>query len=145
MLTSVHPVILAAAIGAVVALVALIIAWVVRSTAIKATMFVLAIVCLLPGAYLLVAMNPWLVDSRYRTYRALYLDIQVGMTTGEVMALVEQHYPKTGARQRPKVMNDEPANLCFFMNPETSREPNCEGIFLAMTNGRVTAKTYSPD
>jgi hypothetical protein len=145
MLTSVHPVVLAAAIGAVVALVALIVAWAVRSKAIKATMFVLAIVCLLPGAYMLIAMNPWLVDSRFRTYRAFYRDIRQGMTRDEVMVLIERHYPKTGARQRPKIMSDDSTSLGFFMNPETSREPNCEGIFLSIENGRVRTKTYSPD
>jgi len=145
MLTSVHPIVLAAALGAVAALVALVVAWVVRSTAIKATMFVLAIVCLVPAAYLLIAMNPGLFDSRFRAYKAFYRDIQLGMTRDDVMALVERHYTKSGARQRPKIMSDDSTSLGFFMNPETSSEPNCEGIFLGMENGRVTTKTYSPD
>lgn len=31
------------------------------------------------------------------------------------------------------------------MNPETSTEPNCEGIFLKFEDGRVTAKDDSAD
>lgn len=145
MLTSIHPIVLAAAIGAIAALIALVVAWIVRSTAIKATMFTLALLFLLPAAYMFVAFNPWLVDSRFRTYRAFYHDIRQGMTRDEVMALIDRHYPKTGARQRPKVMQDDSSSLGFFMNPESSREPNCEGIFLAVENGRVRAKRYSPD
>jgi len=145
MLTSVHPVVLAAAVGAVLALVALIVAWIARSSAVKAAMTVLALVALIPAAFMVLAMNPWLVDSRYRTYRAFYRDIQLGMTRDEVIALIDRHYPLTGARQRPKVLNDDSSSLGFFMNPEKSREPNCEGVFLTMTNGRVAIKMYSPD
>lgn len=36
-------------------------------------------------------------------------------------------------------------DLSFFMNPETSREPNCEGIFLTLEASRVTKKVYSAD
>jgi hypothetical protein len=42
-------------------------------------------------------------------------------------------------------MSDEPDSLGFFMNPESSREPNCEGIFLKLEAGRVVSKEYSPD
>jgi hypothetical protein len=42
-------------------------------------------------------------------------------------------------------LHDTPDGLGFFMNPEASREPNCEGIFLRLEQGRVTKKTYSPD
>jgi len=59
--------------------------------------------------------------------------------------LLDRHYPASGPRRRPKVMTDEPGRLGFFMDPERYREPNCEGIFLTLTNGRVAGKWYSAD
>jgi hypothetical protein len=67
------------------------------------------------------------------------------MTRDEVYAALDHRYPKSGARKRPNVMEDTATNLGFFMNPETSREPNCEGIFLKFEKGRVKSKVYSPD
>ena len=67
------------------------------------------------------------------------------MTRDEVNLLLDRHYPELGARQRPKVMEDTSERLGFFMNPETSREPNCEGIFLSIREGQVIAKSYSED
>jgi hypothetical protein len=144
-MNSVHPVVLAAAIGGCVALLALGIAWLVRSSTVKAMMIVLALVSLLPGAYLFVGLNPWLVDSRFRTYRAFYKDIEIGMTREQVLAALERRYPANGQRKRPMVLHDTAEGLGFFMNPETSREPNCEGIFLTLVGGRVTKIVYSAD
>jgi len=62
-----------------------------------------------------------------------------------VLAALDRRYPKSGARKRPKVMEDTAESLGFFMNPETSREPNCGGIFLKLEQGRVKSKVYSPD
>ena len=67
------------------------------------------------------------------------------MTREQVLAAMDQRYPTNGSRKRPKIMDDTPESLGFFMNPETSREPNCEGIFLTLERGRVTRKVYSPD
>ncbi len=145
MLSSLHPFVLAAAVGAVLALVALIVAWLARTSTAKTVMIVLAVIFLVPAGYVLVGLNPWLVDSRFRTYRAFYRDIEVGMTREQVLAALEHRYPTNGPRKRPKILNDTPDGLGFFMNPETSREPNCEGIFLSFEQGRVTNKTYSPD
>ncbi len=108
-------------------------------------MVVLALIFLLPAGYLFVGLNPWLVDSRFRTYRAFYRDIEVGMTRDQVLAVMERRYPADGLRKRPKIMDDTSQRLGFFMNPETSREPNCEGIFLALEGGRVTKIVYSAD
>jgi hypothetical protein len=102
-------------------------------------------VFLLPAGYLLVALNPWLVDSRFRSYRAFYRDIEIGMTRNEVFEALERNYPADGPRKRPKILNDTAEGLGFFMDPETSREPNCEGIFLRLESGRVSAKSYSAD
>ena len=145
MLNSVHPVVLAAAVGGVIALVALVVAWLARSSAVKAIMVVLALIFLLPSGYLFVGFNPWLVDSRFRTYRAFYRDIEVGMTRDQVLAVMGRRYPADGPRKRPKIMDDTSQSLGFFMNPETSREPNCEGIFLTLEGGRVTKIVYSAD
>jgi len=144
-MSSVHPVVLAAVVGAGAALVALVIAWLVRNSAVKAMMIVLALVFLLPGVYLFVGLNPWLVDSRFRTYRKFYEEIEIGMTREQVLAALERRYPTDGPRKRPKILNDTPEGLGFFMNPETSREPNCEGIFLTLEGGRVTKRVYSAD
>ena len=117
----------------------------VRSRAVKSVMVVLALVFLIPSGYLFSVFHPELVDGRFRTYKAFYGDIQIGMTRDEVFAALDRRYPKSGARQRPKVMEDTADRLGFFMNPETSREPNCEGIFLKVEKGRVKSKVYSPD
>ena len=141
----VHPVILIAAIGALLALIAVVVACMARTGGLRVLMIVLAWVFLLPAASVFLAFHPELVDGRFRTYKAFYSDIQIGMTRDDVFAVLDRLYPKEGARQRPKVMGDTPDSLGFFMNPETSREPNCEGIFLKLENGRVKSKDYSPD
>jgi hypothetical protein len=103
-----------------------------------------AILCL-PAVYVFPGFHPELVDARYRTYKAFYRDIREGMTREEVLSLVDRHYPSTGPRQRPKIMQDTPERLGFFMTAETSFEPNCEGIFLALQEGRVSRKQYVRD
>ena len=45
----------------------------------------------------------------------------------------------------PKVLEDSDTRLDFFMNPERSTEPNCEGIFLQMQENKVVKKSYSAD
>jgi hypothetical protein len=105
----------------------------------------LALVLLLPAAWFFAALNPWLTDARFRAYRSFYQDLKPGMTRDEVLAQVASHYPASGERKAPKVMEDTPERLGFFMNPEHSREPNCEGIFLTLRDGKVVSKGYSPD
>jgi hypothetical protein len=136
---------LIAAVGVGLALAAVVTACLVRSGAVKALMIVLSLVFLIPAGSVFLAFHPELVDGRFRTYKAFYGDIQIGMTRDEVFAALDRRYPKSGARQRPKVMDDTADSLGFFMNPETSREPNCEGIFLKLEKGRVKSKEYSPD
>jgi hypothetical protein len=127
----VHPFILVAAVGALLALIAVVIACKARSGLVMALMILLALVFVAPAGYVFLAFHPELVDGRFRTYKAFYRDIQIGMTRDDVIAALNRHYPKSGPRQRPKVMDDTTNSLGFFMNPETSREPNCRDIFEA--------------
>ena len=63
----------------------------------------------------------------------------------EVMTLVDQHYPSEGERLRPNLIEGSGKKLSFFMNPEDSAEPNCEGIFLRMQDNKVVRKSYARD
>lgn len=98
-----------------------------------------------PSVYLAAALNPWLTDERFRTYRSFYREIEIGMTRAEVLNLIDRHYPADGSRQRPRIVTDTKDRLAFFMNPESSNEPNCEGISVALHEGSVAKKFYSPD
>jgi hypothetical protein len=109
-------------------------------------MILFGLILCLPAVYVYVwGFHRELVDARYSSYKAFYRDIHDGMTREEVFRTLERHYPNTGARKRPKIMEDTAKRLGFFMDPETSFEPNCEGIFLTLNDGRVTEKEYSPD
>ena len=141
----VHPFILFAAVGALLALIAVVIACKARSGLVMALMLVLALVFIAPAGYVFLVFHPELVDGRFRTYKAFYSDIREGMTHEQVLAAMEQRYPTNGPHKRPKIMDDTPTSLGFFMNPETSREPNCEGIFLTLESNRVTKVVYSAD
>lgn len=141
----VHPFILIAAGGVLAALVAIVIACRVKSRLVTVMMVVLALFFIAPAGYVFSAFHPELVDGRFRTYKRFYGDIQIGMSREQVLAAMEQRYPADGSRKRPKILNDTPDGLGFFMNPETSREPNCEGIFLTLEAGRVTKIVYSAD
>lgn len=137
--------ILIAVVGAIAALIAVIIACKVRSGFATLMMVGLALVFISPAACVFLVFHPELIDGRFRTYKAFYRDIQIGMTHDDVFVALEKRYPKSGTRQRPQVMQDSAEGIGFFMNPETSREPNCEGIFLSLDHGRVTKKDYCPD
>ena len=141
----VHPFILIAALGAFLAFVAIAGVCFTRSGGAKVLLIIFAVMFSLPAIYVFLGFHPELVDGRFRTYKAFYQDIQVDMTRDEVFAALDRHYPKSGPRQRSKTLDDTAQALNFFMNPETSREPNCEGIFLTLTNGHVVKKEYSRD
>ena len=140
-----HPLILIAAvtlIGAVACLVFAYLAshWLKRGILIVAALFLLG-----PSGVALICFKPELVDDRFRTYKQLFGDIEVGMSRAEVMTLVGQHYPSEGERLRPKIIEDSDKKLSFFMNPEDLTEPNCEGIFLRMQDNKVVRKSYARD
>ena len=141
----VQPFIIFAALSALAAVVAIIFACRARNTFVMVMLVLLALLLVAPSPVVVMMFFPELTDSRYRTYKAFYRDIEVGMTREQVLTAMERRYPKKGPRQQPTVMQDQPGGLGFFMNPEKSREPNCEGIFLTLEAGRVTKKVYSPD
>ena len=140
-----HPLILIAAvtlIGAVACLVFAYLAshWLKRGILIVAALFLLG-----PSGVALIGFKPELVDDRFKTYKQLFGDIEVGMSRAQVMKLVDQHYPSRGKRLRPKVLEDSEFKLSFFMNPEDSAAPDCEGIFLQMEDDSVVKKSYVRD
>jgi hypothetical protein len=118
----------------------------IRGCGRRVILMALGLALVLPGACLLLRIFlPETVDGRFRAYAKFYRGIQTGMSRAEVFIVRERCYPKDGPRKRPKVMDDQPGSLGFFMNPEHSREPNCEGIFLKLESGRATSKVYSAD
>ena len=141
----IHPFFLIAGFGVLIAAVLVFFGCRARSGLATAIMLFFALVFFLPAGFLFLQFHPELFDSRFRTYKAFYDDIKVGMTHDQVIGAMETRYPKNGKRQRPKIWADTPDQLKFFMNPESSREPNCEGISVSLTNGRVASKDYSPD
>lgn len=145
MFNALHPLIIAAAAGLVVALLVLLFAWKARNSTVKVAIVIFTVIALLPVGSVFVALSPWLGDSRFQTYREFYLDVKDGMNREQVFAVMARHYPPDGPRMRPKIMEDTAQRLGFFMNPESSREPNCEGIFLALEGNRVVRKEYSAD
>ncbi|MHA3774684.1 hypothetical protein ACXR0O_24440 [Verrucomicrobiota bacterium sgz303538] len=142
---SIHPVVLMALMAVIVGVALVILAFRASRADHRNALLVAGLVCFVPAAYLFVLTHPEFVDARFRAYKTFYNGIREGMTREEVFALLDLRYPPDGPRQRPKVMADEPGNLGFFMSPETSREPNCEGIFLTLHDSHVVKKYYSAD
>ena len=99
---------------------------------------------LLLGAIGISILNPGILDARFRAYQRFYSDISPGMSRAQVIALKERHYPADGPRKSPRLFEEE-GRFYFFMNAEGKREPNCEGIFLTLSNNTVIGKHYSPD
>lgn len=141
----IHPAFLIAGFGLLIALVLVFFACRARSGFATGLLLFFALVFTAPTIFIFLVFHPELVDGRFRTYKAFYHDIQVGMTRDQVVAAMEARYPKNGKRQRPKIIEDSSERLGYFMNPEGSREPGCEGIFIGFRNGCVVNKTYSPD
>ena len=140
-----HPIFLIAAVTLIGAVACLVFAyltskWIKRGILIVAALFLLG-----PSGVALIGLKPELVDDRFRTYKQLFGDIEVGMSRADVMTLVDQHYPSEGERLRPNIIEDSDKKLGFFMNPEDSTEPNCEGIFLRMQGDKVVRKSYARD
>jgi hypothetical protein len=145
MIFGIHPAFLIAGVGLLIAAVLVFFGCRARRGLATRILLFFALVFVLPGICLFLEFHPELIDGRFRTYKAFYGDIKVGMTRDQVIAAMEARYPQTGKRRRPKIMEDTPNRLGFFMNPETLREPNCEEIFLSLHSGRVVSKDYSPD
>lgn len=142
-----HPIFLIAGVTLLGAIACLVFACLASRWLKRSILIVVALVLLTPSGLALIMLKPELVDARFRTYKRLYGDIQVGMSRSEVMTLVIKHYPNEGKRLSPKVIENSETRLAFFMNPEDeeSGEPNCEGIFLNMQDDAVVEKSYSRD
>src|SRR5690554_4686437 len=82
-------------------------------------------------------------DGRYRTFNTVYKEVEIGATRQEVESIIKQHYPAGGERLPPKVLESTSSTMSMFMNPEHSKEPNCELIEFNFTNGKVTNKQYT--
>jgi hypothetical protein len=145
-MSSTHSIIVLAALGIAASIILLITAFFkVRSIGLKVLLALIAVMTLMPAGLVVLVVHPEWVDARYRSYKNFYTEIQPGMTREEVMALQARMYPEGGARQKPRIAMEDDTSLTFFMHPEVSTEPNCEGIFLVFKDGKVTSKTYSPD
>jgi hypothetical protein len=144
MTPAIHPLILMAAIGVIAALVLAVLCCRAGSAARRIVFAFSALACLAPAGLLCAVFYPELFDPRIRTYKAFYRDIQQGMTRADIEALLSRHYPQGGPRLRPR-MDETPGRVGFLMNPETSAEPDCEGIFLTIHNGSIVEKRYLAD
>src|SRR3954469_22826596 len=120
-----HPFMLITLVGACAAFVTVVLGCRARSRGAIAACVVLTVIFLLPAFIVFNVLFPEFLDGRFRTYKAFYRNIELGMTRNEVMQLRDHYYPKSGSHLAPKIMDDTPQRLGFFMNPETSREPNC--------------------
>jgi len=127
----------------VVALIAVIVAFRGKRRAVRILSGFAAPLLLICGAFL-TALNPGILDSRFRAYQHFYNDISPGMSRDQIIALRDRHYPAGGPRRSPELFEQD-GRFYFFMNSEGGREPNCEGIFLTMSNNTVIGKHYSPD
>lgn len=142
---SLHPIFLIALVTLLGAVAFIVLAFLDSRKPKRGIILAVVLALLAPSCLLVVVLNPELVDARFRTYKRLYRNIRIGMTRQEVLVLVDRHYPPGGERMPPFVMEDSPNRLGFFMNPGKSTEPNCEGIFLQMKDGKVVGKIYSRD
>jgi hypothetical protein len=136
---------IAAVLGGLTVILLLVLAVRSRHPARNGLLLALGLGLTLPAAAFGVLINPWLYEARFAAYHRFYRDIKTGMTSPEVLTLMERHYPVAGPRARPTIMENTPQRLGFFMNPEHVSEPNCEGIFLGLQNGVVVSKGYSAD
>lgn len=145
MSSSIHPIFVLAALGVVASIILLVTVFKVRSIGLKIVFLLIAVLTLAPTGLVVLAVYPEWLDARFRSYKMFYTDIQLGMTKDEVMTVQAKHYPEGGPRLKPRIIVDEVDHLTLFMHPETSAEPDCEGIILALKEGKVVSKTYSPD
>ena len=140
-----HPIFLIAAVTLIGSVACLVFAYLTSKWIKRGILIVAALFLLVPSGVALIGFKPELVDDRFKTYKQLFGDIEVGMSRADVMTLIDQHYPSEGERLRPNIIEDSDKKLGFFMNPEDSTEPNCEGIFLRMQGDKVVRKSYARD
>lgn len=143
--TVIHQVFLIAGLCAIAAIVAVVLAFRPASGIRRICISGLALIFVASTIFVFLRLHPELFDARFRAFQGFYDDILVDMTRDEIDLLLERHYPKEGERQRPKIMEDSSGRLGFFMNPGSSSEPDCEGIFLTFKDGRVAEIKYLAD
>jgi len=143
--SSSHPILVLALLGLVVSLITFVTVFRVRRAGLKLLLVLISLLALAPTGLVVVTMFPEWVDARIRSYKEFYEGLQPGMTREEVMAWEARVYPEGGPRQRPQIIVEDETSLSFFMHPEHSTEPNCEGILLVFENGKLKSKSYSPD
>lgn len=100
---------------------------------------------MLPTAVLAAGKYPWLVDSRYRTFKVLYWSIGKGMSREEVLKTVGYSYPPGEKYLRPIVIEDSSVAIRLRMNPENIPDPKREGITVRLEAGMVVGKDYTSD
>lgn len=140
-----HPILVLAMLGLVATVIMLVTVFRVRHWGLKVLLAMIAVVTLVPAVLVGWVMFPEALDARFQTYKDFYAHIQLGMTRAEIMALEDRLYPADGPRKKPTVIMEDDTSLTFFMHPEDSTEPNCEGIFLGFAEGKLKSKNYSPD
>ncbi|MFT4550089.1 MAG: hypothetical protein ACI9UA_005520 [Pseudoalteromonas tetraodonis] len=79
-------------IGILIALALLVVAFRLQHWK-RIVLTVTSLLILATSALLATPINPWLIDTRYRTYRSFYRDIEIGMNRAEVLNLIDRHYP----------------------------------------------------
>jgi hypothetical protein len=84
-------------------------------------------------------------DSRYAAFHRLFFEIERGMSRPDLEAVIRRIYPPEGTRTPPKFWEDKPTHITLFMDSENRPGPNCEGIFLEISNGTITGKGYGMD
>lgn len=108
------------------------------------SLFAFGFAILLVSFFFILALNPWIGDVRFRAFRALYGDLELGMTRAEVFATIHQHYPEEGLRGKPTLNSDQGDHLIIFMNTEDGSH-TCEGIIVDLHHDVVTKVSYSCD
>jgi membrane protein YdbS with pleckstrin-like domain len=91
-----HPLILIAAVTLIGAVACLVFAYFASHWLKRGILIVAALFLLCPSGVALICFKPELVDDRFKIYKQLFGDIEVGMSRAEVMTLVDQHYPSEG-------------------------------------------------
>jgi len=111
----------------------------------KVVYAIITLTLLFVPAFFTEVFAPEFNDARFRTYKRFYRDIEVGMTRADVEQLITKHYPHGGKRGTPITNHDSEDYLYYWMDPEGTREPNCEGISIQFQDGKIVKKDYIPD
>jgi len=139
---SVHSIDQVVLIGLVVSVIAAVLTWRSRSGLSKMIFGLVTICVLTPSVILFVGRNPWLVESRYRTFKLLYWNLRIGMNHEEVQANVKKLYPPNGEQKQPLIYQTGAGKMEIQMAPEASDESGHETIILKMQDDQVRGINY---